>query len=136
MNIDDVESFLRSAREALPGIATEMGRKRTAAYLKLFDESEPGRWAVVWTPGDGWVSLDLDGGFSLDHYEEEIEDDDLKAVISGYIEVAVAYLNATSRENLPIGRRFPVLTVTTPDGTIELRRSLVQNLQEMFKFGR
>lgn len=106
MKIDEVESFFRSARKAFPELATELGRKQTAGYLKLLDESDPGRWAVVWTPGDGWVSLDVDGGFSLDHYEEAIEDDDLRALVSLYIEIGAAYLNATSAENAPIGKRF------------------------------
>lgn len=134
MNTDDVESLFRSVSSATPRLKTEVGRRRGAAYLRISDETEPERWAVVWTPGDGWISIDVNGGFSLDHFDEDIEDDDLRAILSRYVEIGVAYLNAGERGSTLTGRAFPVLTVAMDGGSVELRRSLARDLRELFKF--
>jgi hypothetical protein len=135
MNTAEVESLFRSL-PSVPGFTTEIGRRRDAAYLRMADESEQGRWAVVATPGDRWVFIEVNGGFSLDRFDEDIEDDELRALIAQFVEIGVAYLNGTTSGGTLNGRAFPVLTVATDRGSFELRRSLARDLRELFRFPR
>ena len=134
MNTAEAESLLRSVGSPAPRLTTEVGRRGDAAYIRMSDESEPGRWADVSTPGDRWISLEVDGGFSLDHFEEGIEPDDLSALISRFVEISVTHLNATTSVSTLNGTLFPVLIVTTAGGSFELRRSLARNLRELLRF--
>ncbi|WP_157373089.1 hypothetical protein [Agromyces sp. Root81] len=110
---------------------TEVETEDGTASLRMSVASEPGRWALVGTPGDRWVFVQVNGGFTRLHFEEGIEDDDLKELLSQFVEIGVAYLKGSAIG--PSGRVFPVLSVATDDGTFKLRRSLAADLREMFR---
>ena len=110
-----------AALTALPPGGTqasaELGTNGDAAYLRLESRETPGRWAVVSTPGDRWFSLEVDGGFCLDYFEEDTPDADAEALLARYVEYATQYLSGRgvgARRNFlglrELGRRRPLAT--------------------------
>ena len=114
----------------------ERGKRRDAAFLHLSVSDRPGRWAVVSSPGDRWFSLEVDGGFSLDHFEEDTPDADVVRILRNYATLGLQYLrefpDATSDGLL----RASVIRISAGDGEAVLRRSVAGNLKSLIGFGR
>ena len=132
MTTESARRLLESSKPDAAGYVCEVGVRRDAAYLKVASEAHPERWAVVWTPGDRWFSVEIDGGFSLDHFEEDMNDSDVAALVQAYVSIALAYLDIGAT----LDRRrsvFPVARVSVESGTVELRRSLATNLRHFVR---
>jgi hypothetical protein len=133
------EEALRVLERALPNwpeIESELGTRRDAAYLRVTNNAAPDRWAVVSSPGDRWFSLEIDGGFSLEYFEEDLPDEDVQRLLSRYASLAVVYLRdgATARRSRLF--RVPSLVVRTGDGDVVLRRSVAAEVKRLLTFGR
>jgi len=128
-------AFLEASRPGTAEASSEIGQRGDAAYLRMESTSDPERWAVVWSPGDRWFSLDVDGGFSLDHFEEDTPDSDVHRILQEYIEVGLRYLRegATPITSRRLG--LPALKISTAQGDVVLRRSLVADLKSIFRIG-
>jgi hypothetical protein len=124
---------LESLRQELADLHSEVGKRRDAAYLRVFDRHNVTRWAVVSTPGDRWFSLEVDLGFSLDHFEEGTDDAEVQALLRRYVEGAAAYVNGGADE-LRTGRfgNRP-LKIATTDGELVLRRSVLNTVKHFFR---
>jgi hypothetical protein len=96
----------------------------------------PARWAVVSSPGDRWFSLDVDGGFSLDHFEEDTPGEDVHQILSRYLELALRYLRDQPMPYPQGMLRLRVIKISTDDGDFVLRRSIVGELKSLFKRSR
>ncbi len=85
------------------------------------------------TPGDRWVSLDIDGGYSVDHFEEGTSDADVVQMIDLYVEAALAYLRG--EVEVSPGRVLALRTVAvrTSEGRLVLRRSLAGVLKALVR---
>jgi hypothetical protein len=116
--------LLTSIRPDSSDISSEIGQRGDAAYLRICTTGEPDRWAVVSSPGDRWFSLEVDGGFSLDHFEEDTPDGDADRRLREYVDAAVQYLRtgAATRRTRIFG--IPTLTISTEQGDVMLRKSL------------
>lgn len=104
------------------------GVEGDAAFLRLASQSHPGRWAVVSTPGDRWFSFEVDGGFCLDHFEEDTSDADVKIRLARYVEYAIQYIDGygvASKRGL-LG--LPELELLTEEGPVRLRRSISRTI--------
>jgi len=135
MNTDQVEAHLRSHAPSLDGITSDLGRRGDAAFLRLSSIDEPHRWAVVTSPGSRWFSVEIHGGFSLDHFDEGLKDDEVRAILDDFLGVAVAYVRSGAART-SVGRlRFPALVVSMPQGERILRRSLVTDVKGLLGFG-
>src|SRR6185437_11521899 len=77
-----VAALLTSLRPDVNGVLSELGTRRDFAYLRLSASTEPDRWAVVSTPGDRWFALEVDGGFSVLHFEEDTADVDVETLLA------------------------------------------------------
>lgn len=120
------------------GLVMTQGMRHDAAFLKI-DDPGSGRYAVVWTPGNRWISLDFDGGFAWTRFDEEITPEELTQTLEDLFGVAVGYLTGT----LSIGRRHSKLAGTVlivEDGPMELEltRSLSYRIRQAMSafFGR
>jgi hypothetical protein len=92
VDLPDAMELLDSLRPAAIGLSSEIGYRGGAAFLRMWQSSRPGRWAVIWTPGDRWFSLEVDGGYALDHFEEDTPDEGARQLLSKYVDVALAYV--------------------------------------------
>ncbi|MGN6239875.1 MAG: hypothetical protein ACTHNI_09025 [Cellulosimicrobium cellulans] len=132
MRTREVEDFLRRSAQDLEDLSVALGRRGDAAFLRLSDPSGEDCWAVVWSPGDRWFSIEIVGGYSLDHFEEETPDDEARHILDEYVGVALAYLR-TRPVPTRRGRGRPTLTVQTGSGAVVLRRSLQADLAGLFR---
>jgi hypothetical protein len=117
-------------------VSSELGQGDDVAYLRITSATSGSRWAVVSSPGDRWFSLDVDGGFSFDHFEEDTPDEDVRRVLKRLVGLAVQYV---VREPTPLKSkvlRVPIIELPTEDGVVLLRRSLVGLLKHLFRLNR
>jgi hypothetical protein len=135
MNTQQVEAYLRSSAPHVDGIACHLGLRRDAAFLRLSSIDEPKRWAIVASPGSRWFSVEVPGGFTLDHFDEGLDDDEVRAIVDDFLAVAVAYVRSGATRT-SVGRlRLPALAVAMPHGHRILRRSLVADVKGLFRLG-
>lgn len=125
-----VEALLGSLRPNSDEVDSEVGIRNGAAYLHLKQTARPDRWAVIWSPGDRWFALDIDGGFSLNHFEEEMADDDAKRLLEKYVAIGLTYILGDSIPTSTGRFRPRILRVSTEDGDIELTQSVGAALKE------
>lgn len=135
MNSDQVEAHLRSHTPAFGGLTYEFGRRRDAAFVRIGSVGEPRRWAVVASPGSRWFSVEVPGGFSLDHFDEDLEDQEVRETLDDFVAVAVAFVRSGGTMTR-VGRlRFRALVVSTPRGDRTLRRSLIGDIKGLLGNG-
>lgn len=123
MRTADVEALLSSFEFPQPGIVSELGIRADAAYLKLTSKADQTDYAVVWTPGDRWFSLDVAGGYSYDYFEEDTPDSEAADRIAQLVDAAVAYIDGRGSVTSSRLLRVPVIHIETDDGHFELRLS-------------
>jgi hypothetical protein len=126
---DAVLAVLSAIRPESSEFASELGQRGDAAYLRMTKSSEPTRWAVVWSPGDRWFSLDVDGGFSLNYFEEETPDADARRILATYVDLAVQYLRDEPAPHRKGFLRLSAIKITTAEGDTFLHRSLSSYLR-------
>lgn len=135
MNTEQVASHLQTQTSALTGLTCSLGRRGDAAFLRIGSVSAPERWAVVVSPGDRWFSVETPGGFSLDHFDQDLSDQEVRDVLDDFVTVAVSYARSGGVVSR-VGRLgFPALTVKTPHGDRTLRRSLVADIRGLLGMG-
>jgi hypothetical protein len=127
---------LDSIRVEASDVVAEVSQRGDAAVLHLSTPGRPGRWAVVSTPGDRWFSLEVDGGYSLDHFEEETSDDDARRLLRLYTSIGLDYLRQAPTPARTSPLSTPTVVVTTGTGDVVLRRSLSKSLQSLLRLGR
>jgi hypothetical protein len=120
--------FLQASSSGVQGVAEEVGIRGGIAYLSLVGAGS-GRRAVVHTPGDRWFSVQVDGGFSWDHFEEVATDDDVRHVLAECVTLATVYVTSGPGPGTVRRRVGPVLTIRTPDGEVALRRSVADEVR-------
>lgn len=112
---------------------SEAGIRDGAGFLLLRKAGHSNRWAVVTTPGDRWFSVEVDGNFSMEHFEEETADEDVERILTDFMSVAAAYLETLPAPAARGFLRSPVVRVETPSGPRVLRRSLVGHFRHEFR---
>ena len=117
------------------GYEAKLSVKHDSAGLEIFargsDES-----AVVYSPGDRWVSLDLPDGFSASHFEEGMTDEDILMWLERYLDTAIAYLEGryVLRRSRPL--RIPQVVIETSRGPVRLNVELKQLIRAVVTRGR
>jgi hypothetical protein len=124
VNTDDATVLLKSLVLPAEGLNSELGVRRDAAYLKFSLDADPSDFAVVWTPGDRWFSLDVAGGFSYDPFEEDTSDADVAQLLERLLDAAIGYIQGRRSTTLSRLLKIPAVIVETDNGPIELRLSL------------
>ena len=135
MDAEATLGVLRSLAPAADIHRSELGMRRDAAYLRIAVTEDDTRWAVLCSPGDRWVSLETEGGFSLDHFEEGISDADIRRILGDFMSLATAYLDGHHRIERRGRLGIPVLIVDSADGPAELRRSIAREIRDFFRPG-
>jgi hypothetical protein len=126
----NVETVLRSLQPDHDGVDADIGIRDGAAYLQMKKTGRPDRWAVIWSPGDRWFALDVDGGFSLNHFDEELPDDEVRSLLEKYVEIGLAYVLGVSVPTSAGRFKARVLRVTTEDGDFDLRLNVGAALKD------
>lgn len=129
MDVRGALEFLSSIRPDAVDLSSEIGDRDRAAFLRVWQPSRPDRWAVVWTPGDRWFSVDVEGGYSLDHFEDDTPDEDVRELLSRYVDVALAYVRGDMMPERTGRFRVPVVKVPIDGGLVELRLSLLKGFR-------
>lgn len=129
MITDATLELLRNLTKPFAGFDFDFGVRADAAYVWLSMPSDSTRWAVVSSPGDRWFSLDVDGGFSVDHFEEDATDEHVRTILESYVLMAVGYLKEDVRATR-VGRLGAVgVRLMSDRGEVVLRRSLGGDLR-------
>ncbi|MFD4958934.1 hypothetical protein [Microbacterium sp. NPDC058389] len=115
---------LGSLRPEASDLSSEIGDRRGAAFLRIWQTDRPGRWAVIFSPGDRWFSLEVDGGYSLDLFEEDTPEEEARQLLTKYVDVALAYVRGSMVAERTGRFRAPLVTVPTDAGSTTLRLSL------------
>jgi hypothetical protein len=142
VELERARDVLAELRPVETSIASEVGLRNHAAYLRLHVLAQPDRWAVIVTSGRTWSSLEVDaatlgfsGRFSLDSFHEDSPDEDVQATLVGYLAVARAYLAGSGVVIRSRRLRLPSLVVDMPQGSRNLRRSVANNLRDLLSPG-
>lgn len=122
MKASDVEALLHSFVLPTEGLTSEVGIRDGKAYLKVSPDSDPSEYAVVWTPGDRWFSLDVAGGYSYDYFEEDTPDVDVVELLGKLAQAATAYIEGRRSTTLSRFFKIPTVRVETDSGPVELWR--------------
>jgi len=131
MRTEGALEFLGARCPAFADFVCETGTRGDAAFLRATQPGVQARWAMLSTPGDRWFSLDVDGGFSVDHFEEDASDSDVCRLLDLYVEAALAYLRGDAevlRKHVLAPR---AVAVRTSAGRVVLRRSLTGFLKSL-----
>jgi hypothetical protein len=125
-NVSEAEKLLRELAASVDIARVEVGTRgqphNTSAYLKLTPLSGADDYAVVWTPGDRWFSLEVNGGYSLDVFGEDYEEPEVREILERFLRIATAYIEGRwSRERTRFLHVVHVV-VETDDGPVRLRR--------------
>jgi hypothetical protein len=135
MRTAEAIAVLESLQPGSSDLSCELGQRGDIAFLRMWKVSEPERWAVVYSPRDRWFSFEVVGGFSLDHVDEDLPDEEVRGLLSEYVGLAVLYLRegATPFRTAKLG--FPGLKMSTGQGEVVLRRSLLRDLKGLVGLG-
>lgn len=117
------------------GYETKLFVERDWAVLQILIPGSKEK-AIVYSPGDRWVSVDLPGEFSALHLEEEISEVDFSAWIHRYFDVAIAYLEGRYVTQHSRLFRVPRLIVETDSGPVELNLAFKATIRAIFYRGR
>lgn len=130
MNASQATAMLRQKRERYGHDRMRVEIHQGVPGL-LFKEVD-GRTASVATPGSGWVSLELNDGFSREHFEDEISDDDLSNVVDVFIRLGMHYLDHGGVILPSVIRGFERMAIELPGNEVVLSRSLGRSLKLLF----
>lgn len=140
MELERARQVLAGLTPTDPAVASEVGIREHAAYLRMHVHADPERWAVVASSGNTWSAVEVDasvlgvpGRFSLDSFHEDSPETDVETTLDEYVAVAVAYLagSGTLRRSPRLG--LPQLTVELPEGSRVLKRSAVADLRDLLR---
>jgi hypothetical protein len=129
MDIAGAMETLSSLQPHASDLSVEIGDRRGGAFLRIWQPSRPGRWAVIWSPGDRWFSVEVDGGYTLDYFEEDTPDEEARQLLTTYVGIALSYVRGDMTAERTKRLRAPVVTVPTDDGTATLRLSLLASFK-------
>jgi len=103
---------LRDVRAALIALKPVDGSIRScvtlrsdSAFLSLLSTSDPGRWAVVHSTGATWFSLVVDGHFTSDIIDVDLNADEVREHLATLVRIAIPHLDGRSRPTRRSGRR-------------------------------
>jgi hypothetical protein len=133
MDLAQMEELLAMITPS-PPFASERGIRDDVSVLRISkDRSSDGRWIVISTPGDRWFSVQTDGGFALNHFEEDTPDDFVADLLGRYVAIGIAYLNGGSYVSRPGRLGLRVLHVEVDGEAYELRRYIVSEIKSFFR---
>jgi len=116
---EDLVAVLRALAPEDRAVAAAVETDGDVAALRL---SRGSRWAVVSTPGDWWYELAVDGGFSTGEPDREPSDDEVRAALARYVDLAVHYLAHGGTEVRRRWPRSPTLLLRPPGDEVVLRQ--------------
>jgi len=124
-------AFMRQeqTRAATRGWNSDVEVRDDAVGLVLTATGRPRRKVVIVSPGDRWISLEVDGGFSLDHFEEAMDEGDFRGVFEHHLQLAESYLRSGGRLVRGRLRGFETLIVPFDSKEEPLRRSLASSVR-------
>ena len=117
------------------GLTSEVGVRRGAAYLRISSRGDPSDYAVVWTPSDRWFSLDVAGGFSYNHFEEDTPDADVLHLIENLVQAAIDYIEERGSTTYSRFLKLPRVVIETTSGPLVLALSIPDGLKRAFGIG-
>lgn len=127
MDVAETKRTLDKLVGSLQNVRTEVGVARTPprqfAYAKVMLPADAGTYAVVWSPGDRWFNLDSSARFGTFELGEGFDDQTVTHILANYLDAAVEIVLGRAAQGASRILRRPVLTVTTDDGLMKLRRA-------------
>jgi hypothetical protein len=133
VDISDVSSLFASAVIPAGACDVDQGIGRGAAYFRVSSKRVPSDFAVIYTPGDRWFSLEVSGGFSFDYFEEEMPDDEARQLVEKLMRAAVAYIEGRSSVSTSRIFRIPTVQIDVEGGSLDLHLSLSATLKRIFR---
>ena len=117
------------------GYRTKLSVKNDWAGLEIFS-ADGDAGAVVYSPGDRWVSLEVPGPFSTNYFEEGITDEDLLIWLERYLDAAIAYQQGQYVLRRSKRLRIPHVVIETSTETIRLELTLKALIRAVVTRGR
>jgi hypothetical protein len=128
-----VEALLASYTSAPPHIESETGTRDGYAYRKFWRHDSKHNFAVVWSPGDRWFSLDIQGGYSNTHFEEGASDDQVLQRVEALMGLALSYLEGSFEVSRSRFLRLPRVNIAAGQHRMELTLSLSSALKYLLR---
>lgn len=133
MREQEALEVLESLKPDVPDVLVTTGVKGTRAFLLLKNTHATQRWAVIYTPGDRYFSVDTNTPYSRDYVDEGVPDDEVRDILERFTRIGVAYVRGAG-EVVRVGFfKTPVLVVQVGDKREELRLSVFGTIASIFK---
>jgi hypothetical protein len=84
---------------------------------------------TVYTPGDRWVTLEVPGRFSHNHFEEDMTEADLESWVRLYITAGLAFLEGQYSIQQSRVLRVPFIVIQTPTSKLRLDLSIGRTIR-------
>lgn len=109
MKAEDAQAVLEGLRPRLPECRAFVGMQDSRAYMRVEDREEPDRWAAVYTPGQGYFSLQTETMLTWDYVDDDASDEEVHAALSRLVSLAVLYVLGEGEEMRSRRLGFPSL---------------------------
>lgn len=137
MNVDQAKALLGKLAVSTNGAQIEIGTSghppHDYAYLRLTSPTDPGHYAVVSTPGDGWFQIEVTGGFNTGQTSDLTDDRYVREILESLVRAASAYLGGRWSTGKSMLFRVPFVIVQTEERTLKLGLSIRETFKYVFK---
>ncbi|GAA1927877.1 hypothetical protein GCM10009775_19930 [Microbacterium aoyamense] len=124
MSVDEALAVLESLRPERKGLRSVVEERNGLAGMVLEHHEGAERWAAVSTPGTGWFTLQLDGGFMYDIVDEDASSEEIREILQHLIAIGQAYLEGKSELTTSRFLKAPTRIVQLGDQRIRIHLSL------------
>ncbi|MFT3876261.1 MAG: hypothetical protein QM708_07570 [Propioniciclava sp.] len=115
------------------GVALECGQDGDVAWVRITPAANPGRWVVVSSPGNRWFSVGVEGGYSYDYVDEDLDREEVEGALDELLEISAEYISSGGSWSTEGWLKSPVLLVNTSQGVRVLRRDVLVNLRDFLR---
>lgn len=121
MKAEDAQAVLEGLRPRLSECVAFVGMQDSRAYMRVEDRDDSDRWAAVYTPGQGYFSVQTETTLTWDYVDDDASDEEVHAALSRLVSLAVSYVLGEGEEMRSRRLGFPSLRLHDDEGTVTLK---------------
>jgi hypothetical protein len=96
--------------------------------MRVEDRDDSDRWAAVYTPGQGYFSVQTETMLTWDYVDDDASDEEVHAALSRLVSLAVSYVLGQGEEMRSRRLGLPSLRLHDDEGTVTLKLPMQEGL--------
>jgi hypothetical protein len=133
MNEVQALDVLKELRPQVDGCLSFVGLQDSRAYMRIERENCPDKWAAVYTPGQGYFSVQTEGNLTYDYVDDDASDEEVRETLTMLTAVAVNYVLGRAEEVRSPRFGVPSLRIRTEDEPVTLKLPGLGALSYIFR---